>query len=146
MAFLSFVAFLLICTIIGIIASIRQKVLIYSGGANLLYCVIPAFVGAFFLFMFLLVSFEGFRGANEFLFQASLGLFAFFSFFVATNAAKYNNGFFTIIIVSITAIVIAWPVVLLRTSFFSQITDFLFTYEYDEYEEYDEEKSQEEAK
>ena len=54
--FLYLVGFILFCTLIGIIQSIRQKVLVYSSTANLLYCVIPSFFGgALLLFLFYLL-------------------------------------------------------------------------------------------
>ena len=144
--FLYLVGFFLFCTLIGIIQSIRQKVLVYSSTANLLYCVIPSFFGgALLLFLFyLLVDSDkhSTTNAENIIFYTLLGLFVFFATFTFTNTSKYNSGFLNVFIITITKIVIAWPVVLLAQTFFYPLVEFLFTCEYCE-EEYEEDELEE---
>lgn len=121
----------------------------YSSTANLLYCVIPSFFGgALLLFLFyLLVDSDkhSTTNAENIIFYTLLGLFVFFATFTFTNTSKYNSGFLNVFIITITKIVIAWPVVLLAKTFFYPLVEFLFTCEYCE-EEYEEDEPEEAQK
>jgi hypothetical protein len=122
---------------------------VYSSTANLLYCVIPSFFGgALLLFLFyLLVDSDkhSTTNAENIIFYTLLGLFVFFATFTFTNTSKYNSGFLNVFIITITKIVIAWPVVLLAKTFFYPLVEFLFTCEYCE-EEYEEDEPEEAQK
>jgi hypothetical protein len=122
---------------------------VYSSTANLLYCVIPSFFGgALLLFLFyLLVDSDkhSTTNAENIIFYTLLGLFVFFATFTFTNTSKYNSGFLNVFIITITKIVIAWPVVLLAQTFFYPLVEFLFTCEYCE-EEYEEDEPEEAQK